>query len=113
MNWRSIVRHLDRSRDVKPAVYRVHRLAGLLLFAGALFTLDRLWFQLEPGAFGRIFAGWADGELRVVLAEALHLFLLAGNGLALAIALVVIFRPSLLKNLERWTDRFYGTRHIS
>jgi hypothetical protein len=51
--------------------------------------------------------------LRVVLAEALHLFLLGGNVLALAVALVVVFRPSLLKRVERWADRFYGARHIS
>jgi hypothetical protein len=113
MSWRNVMRVLDRPRDAKRALYRVHRLAGLLLFAGALYTLDRLWFQLEPGAFGRIFAGWAEGELRLVLAEAFHLFLLGGNVLALAVALVVIFRPSLLKRVERWADRFYGARHIS
>jgi hypothetical protein len=108
MSWRTWLARLDAPRDVKRTVYRAHRVAGLILFAGALFTLDRLWFHYEPEVMARIFAGWGHGELREVFAEALHLFLLAGNALALVLAIVVTFRPSLLKGLEHWADRVYG-----
>ena len=108
MSWRTWLGRLDAPRDVKRTVYRAHRVAGLILFAGALFTLDRLWFHYEPEVMARIFAGWGHGELREVFAEALHLFLLAGNALALVLAIVVTFRPSLLKGLEHWADRVYG-----
>ena len=93
---------------MKRALYRTHRIVGLVLFAGALFTLDRLWFRYEPGVIARIFEGWGHGELRTVFAEAAHLFLLAGNALALLLAVLVVFRPSLLKGLEHWADRVYG-----
>jgi hypothetical protein len=108
MSWRAWLARLDEQRDVKRAVYRTHRLAGLLLFAGAVFTLDRLWFHYQPEAMARILDGWGHAELREVFAEALHLFLLAGNALALVLAVLVIFRPSLLKGLEQWADRTYG-----
>lgn len=108
MNWRAWLARLDEPRDVKRAIYRAHRIAGVLLFAGAIFTLDRLWFHYEPGALARIFEGWGHGEVRAVLAEALHLFLLVGNAFALVLACLVIFRPSLLKGLEQWADRTYG-----
>ena len=112
MNWRAFLQRLDEPRDVKRAVYRVHRLAGILLFAGALFALDRLWSTYES-VLARVALGWGNADLRVILVESLWLFLLLGNALALAASLVVVFRPSLLKGVERWADRFYGLRNSS
>jgi len=106
MNWGALVRRLDEPRDLKRAVYRVHRLVGITLFAGGLFALDQLWFT-----YGRVLArvvdGWGRADLHAVLIESLWLFLIGGNAVALPAALVVVFRPSILKGVERWTDRFY------
>jgi hypothetical protein len=112
MSWRALVQHLDEPRDTKRAVYRVHRLAGIALFAGALFALDRLWFTYER-VLARFLHGWGNGDLQVVLVQTLWLFLIAGNAIAIPAALVVVFRPSLLKGVERWADRFYGSRNSS
>ena len=108
MNFKRVLQRLDEPRDAKRAVYRAHRLAGIALFAGSLYTLDTLWFVSEPGAFARTLHDWASGDLSAVLAETLWVFLFLGNCIALVAALIVIFRPSLLKGLERWTDRMYG-----
>jgi hypothetical protein len=110
MSWRTLLQRLDEPRDVKRAVYRVHRLAGMALFAGALYTLDRLWFSYER-VLARVIHGWGKPGLQGVLVESLWLFLLIGNAVALVASLVVVFRPSLLKGLERWGDRFYGSRN--
>jgi hypothetical protein len=108
MSWRTWLAKLDETRDVKRVIYRGHRIAGILLFAGALFTLDRLWFHYEPEVVARLFEGWGSADLHIIFAEAIHLFLLLGNALALVVAFLVIFRPSLLKGLEHWADRVYG-----
>jgi hypothetical protein len=108
MSWRSWLAQLDQPRDVKRAIYRAHRIAGLVLFAGALFTLDRLWFHYEPEALARLFDGWGRAELRLIVAEALHLFLVFGNALAVVLAFLIVFRPSVLKGIEQWADRVYG-----
>ena len=97
---------------MKRAVYRVHRLEGVLLFAGALFALDRLWFTYER-VLARMLHGWGKLDLNAILVESLWLFLLLGNAVALGASLVVVFRPSLLKGVERWADRFYGMRSSS
>ena len=112
MNWRAFFQRLDEPRDVKRAVYRVHRLAGTLLFAGALFALERLWFTYQ-NVLTRVLQSWRNPDLNVILVESLWLFLLIGNALALVASLVVVFRPSLLKGVERWADRFYGLRNSS
>jgi len=113
VSWRALIRSLDESRDVKRAVYRGHRIAGIALFAGALYTLDRLWFAYEPGALARVLKSWGSGDLQAIFAQSLWFFLFGGNVAALAAALLVVFRPSLLKGLERWADRIYGTRNTS
>jgi len=113
VSWRALLQRLDDPHDVKRAVYRGHRIAGLALFAGGLYAFDRLWFVYEPGTIARIVRSWGQGELGVVLVESAWLFLLAGNAAAVVAALVVVFRPSLLKGLERWTDRIYRTRNTS
>ena len=113
MRWGALLRRLDEPRDVKRALYRGHRIAGLVLYAGALYTLDRLWFAYEPPVLARLLHGWGHGELNALFVKTLWLFLLIGNIAALAAALVVVFRPSLLKGLERWTDRIYGRGNSS
>ncbi|TMH43294.1 MAG: hypothetical protein E6H54_12060 [Betaproteobacteria bacterium] len=112
MNLRAFFQRLDKPRDVKRAVYRVHRLAGILLFAGAIYALDRLWSSYAR-VLGRFIDAWGYAGLHGMLVETLWLFLLIGNALALPASLVVVFRPSLLKGLERWADRFYGLRNSS
>jgi hypothetical protein len=108
MSWRAWLSRLDSPRDIKRPLYRAHRVAGLLLFSGALFTLDQLVFQSTPALFAQLFAESGHPVTRIVLAEAMHLFLILGNALALVFGAVVIVRPSLLKGIERWADRVYG-----
>lgn len=91
-------RTLDESRDVKRVLYRGHRICGLLVVAGALYALSALQWRYPEGLLG------------AVMLESLRLFLVAGNLAALAAGVVVFFRPSLLKPLERWADRVYRPR---
>ena len=49
------LRPLDRSIDVKRAVYRWHRVLGVLMFAGALYTLDVVAFSAKTEPLVRAF----------------------------------------------------------
>jgi hypothetical protein len=99
---------LDRPVEVKRAIYRWHRLVGLLVLAGAFFTLDALAFGFTTGAVVRTFRGAGSTALLALAFETLRIFLIVGNIAALLAALVLVFRPSLLKGIEGWADRSYG-----
>jgi hypothetical protein len=99
---------LDRPVEVKRAIYRWHRLVGLLVLAGAFFTLDALAFGFTTGAVVRTFRGSGSTALLGLAFETLRIFLIVGNVAALLAALVLVFRPSLLKGIEGWADRSYG-----
>jgi hypothetical protein len=101
---------LDAPHDVKRIVYRGHRIAGLLVVAGALYALAALWSPSQAPALARTFRDVGSPELAALIFESLRLFLIAGNVIALAAGTVVFFRPSLLKPLENWADRVYHGR---
>lgn len=98
---------LDQSIDVKRAVYRWHRVLGVLLFAGALYTLDVVAFSAKTGPVVRAFRDLGNPALVGLAVEAVRIFLIIGNVAALLAAAVLCFRPSLLKGLEAWGDRQY------
>jgi hypothetical protein len=102
-------RALDGTVEVKRVVYRWHRVVGILVFAGALFTLDALVFGFTSGALVRTFRGMGNTALLSVLFESIRVFLIVGNIAALIAAAILVFRPSLLKGVEAWADRSYGS----
>jgi hypothetical protein len=106
----SAARVLDRPVEVKRAVYRWHRLVGILVLAGAFFTLDALVFGFTTQALVRTFRGSGNTTLLGLVFESARIFLIVGNVAALLAAAVLVFRPSLLKGVEGWADRYYGPR---
>ena len=104
---------LDRPVEVKRAVYRWHRLVGVLLLAGAFFTLDALAFGFTTTALVRTFRGTGSSAILALLFETVRIFLIVGNVAALIAAAVLVFRPSLLKGVEGWADRSYSGRESS
>jgi hypothetical protein len=103
------LRTLDGSVEIKRVVYRWHRVMGILLLAGAVFTLDALVFGFTSAALVRTFRDLGNTAALAVAFDAARIFLIVGNVAALVAAAVLIFRPSLLKGLEAWADRSYST----
>lgn len=107
---RQALRPLEQPLDVKRMVYRWHRVLGVLVFAGALFTLDILVFNYKTNALVRAFRDLGDPTLLGLVFETARIFLIVGNVAALAAAAVLCFRPSLLKGVESWGNRYYSDR---
>lgn len=101
---------LDRPVEVKRTVYRWHRLVGILLLAGAFFTLDALVFGFNTSTLVRTFRDLGNPAVLGLAVEAVRIVLIVGNIAALAAAGVLVFRPSLLKGVEGWADRYYSSR---
>ena len=113
ISTREATQPLDAPRDIKRFVYRSHRVVGLLVVAGALYTLDILTFGFQTGALVRAFRDLGNQGVLVMGFESVRLFLIAGNVAALAAGAVLCFRPSLLKGIEAWADRSYAPRASS
>jgi hypothetical protein len=110
---RQAFQRLEEPIDVKRVVYRWHRVAGVLIFAGALFTLDVLAFSYQTGALVRAFRGVGNPAVLSIVFEALRIVLIVGNVAGLVAAAILCFRPSLLKGLEAVGDRYYSGREAA
>jgi hypothetical protein len=100
---------LDQPRDVKRLVYRWHRAVGLLVIAGALYSLDTLTFGFGTEPLVRAFRDLASPTTLRLTVDSLRLLLIVGNVAAILAGVFLCFRPSLLKGVEGWADRQYGT----
>ena len=107
---RQALRPLEQPIDVKRFIYRWHRVVGVIVFAGALFTLDVLAFNYRTGALVRAFAGSGNPAILSIVFEALRIVLIVGNVAGLAAAVILCFRPSLLKGLEAIGDQQFSAR---
>lgn len=107
---RQAFQKLEEPIDVKRVIYRWHRLAGVLVLAGAIFTLDVLVFTYHTGALVRAFRGVGNPVILGIVFETLRIVLIVGNVAALVAGAILCFRPSLLKGVEALGDRYYSGR---
>lgn len=97
---------LDRPRYQERFIYKHHRIAGLMIIAGAIYTLFimiqkidvKLLVALLPQIGGQFWSHWFYGVA--------YALMISANLLALVIGLIVLVRPSMLKILETYMNKW-------
>jgi len=100
---------LDRPRYQERFIYKHHRIAGLLIISGAIYTLIMMFLKFDikilvaqlPQIGGRFWTEWFYGLV--------YTLLISANLLALLIGLIVLVRPSVLKILETHMNKWVVT----
>jgi len=110
VSTRAAVKPLEEFRSISRPLYRMHRLVGALICAGALYSLIVLGRPSGGEAIAKSLRSIGPAPFSAWLAESLRYILLAGNFGALLFGLVFIARPSALKKLEAWADRRISER---
>lgn len=100
---------LDRPHYKERILYRHHRLTGALVSGVALLCLLRLGLDVDSGRLAVVIRYLADTPFQVWLYQQLYWILLASLVLALLAGLVILVRPSALKRLEAWGNRWIQT----
>lgn len=96
---------------VERHVYRYHRVFGSALLAGAGYILYSLWFRYDKAAALDSFREYNPQVVAWLLDSAVFLLYLTST-FALAVALCLVIRPSLLRGFEIWANRWFTTRHM-
>ena len=113
VSTRSAMRALEEQHSISRPLYRMHRLVGALICAGALYALIVLATPYGEAAITKSLAGIGPQRFASWVSESLRIVLLVGNLGALLFGLVFILRPSALKGLEAWADRRISARQAS
>lgn len=98
-------RKLDEQRHFERFFYRHHLLMGVLIVAGSLYSLGFIW-RLQGSELLVLLPALDNPVLLDILQAALGYLLLLGNVFAFVIGVVVLVRPSLLKGVEGWSNRW-------
>ena len=95
---------LNRPRWVERYFYRHHRLVGTLLLIGAIFILYTFLFNYNLRRISAVmpYGNWG-------LWDALIGMLLIGGVLAALVGVIVLTRPSLLREIEKSSNRWIAT----
>ena len=106
VDTRAMFGALDRPRNLERFFYRYHRTLGVLIVLGSGYVLWRWVFDYERSEFMALLGRrWlADGLDWIP--TALEVTLVALHGAILAVGLLILFRPSVLKGLERTANRW-------
>jgi hypothetical protein len=99
-----IEEHFDRPRWVERMAYRHHRLVGGVLFAGALFILYTFVFTYNVR---RISAAIPTGSWRLM--DVLVGLLIIGSVVAALVGIIILAKPSLLRDVEKSTNSWVST----
>jgi hypothetical protein len=110
VSTRSALRPLEAHRSIARPLYRMHRLVGTFICAGALYSLAVLGSAKGEAAILHSLGSLGPARFSAWLSESLRYILLTGNFAALLFGLVFIVRPSALKRLESWADRSISAR---
>jgi hypothetical protein len=110
VSTRAAIRPLEEHRSVSRPMYRMHRLFGALICAGALYSLIVLGMPSGESAIVKSLSSIGSVRFSAWVSESLRYILLAGNLGALLFGLVFMVRPSALKSLETWADRRISAR---
>ena len=113
VSTRAVIRPLEEHHSISRPLYRMHRVVGALICAGALYSLFVLGMPSGEAAIAKSLSGFGPPRFSAWLSESLRYVLLAGNLGALLFGLMFIARPSALKSLEAWADRRISTRKAS
>ncbi len=102
---RAALRPLEEHHSISRPLYRMHRLVGILICVGALYSLLVLGTSQGESAMLKSLAGLGPPRFSAWISESLLIIVLTGNLGALLFGLVFIVRPSALRGLEAWADR--------
>lgn len=100
---------LDSPRSVERVLYRNHRLVGVLVLCGALYTLYSLLFSFNKQAVVALLSRGANSHLIGWLMDTLVVALVISSVLAAVIGIFLVVRPSLLRSFEQRVNSWYST----
>ena len=105
------IEFLDKDIEISEFFYGHHIATGLLLVAGAAFSLFFFLFSLDVSKFASIFFGTrANIFTAELIASTITWIGTIGCLVGLVFGLLMVFRPDLLKRIENKLNSWFETR---
>ena len=100
---------LNKPRYQEQKIYHYHRIFGALFAIFAALSIYMLGFYTSIDTILKGLEAFADGAFYEWLFVNLYYMILALNVIVLGISMVIFVKPSLLKQVETWSNRWIQT----
>jgi hypothetical protein len=104
---------LEAPRKLELPTYGRQRIIGIALVACALYALYVMVYSYNSSALVNAFRGPIPPVILQVIFEVIQLFLVVLNIFVLAVGVVLMIRPKLVRAMESWADRQYSTEQYA
>ena len=111
VSTRKAMKPLTMPIKSEPFIYRHHRLFGISILLGAGYVLYTLVFRFSAATFlHAVYGSRPPAQTMVWFVEALVIILALTSILALLVGIYLVIRPSLLKGVETWSNKWITLR---
>ena len=100
---------LDTPKSVERFFYHHHRVFGVLLVLGAAYVLYTFAFAFDYSTLSAQVMLFRSRTVTDWLLNALSFLNISFSIVAILVGAIIFFRPSLLKGLEEWANKWYVT----
>lgn len=100
---------LDAPRNHERIFYKYHRLFGIVIILGSAFSIYFLMIRNGVRSTAESVASLSDSLLASWLLETGYYILSGGCILAIMAGIIIFLRPSVLKSVESWGNRWIDT----
>ena len=112
-SFRRSTRVLEIPNYVDHAFYHHHRIVGLVITLTSAYVLYYFTQVYHAAIITDFMAGSKYTDIVEILAASVRLFLLWTGLATLVIGVIIFVRPSLLKGIETWSNRWISTRQAT
>lgn len=106
---RKIDKPLTMPHFVEPVLFKHRNMLGIGITIGSATSIFLL-MDVDADLLQPIFLGPFSHFTAKILASYTESFLLIGNGICVAVGLLILFFPHLLSSIEVYTDKWYTLR---
>lgn len=110
---RKFTRAVEIPNNVDRVFYRHHRIIGSLVSVLSLYVLYYFIFVYDHAMVNQFLKSTGNAMVYDTLISAARLLMLICGAVILLIGVTIFFRPSQLKSIERWANRWISTRQAT
>jgi len=109
VSTRKLIKPLTTPRYIEPVLLKRPALLGGGIIVGAVTSI-LLLKQYDAFVFQPIYTATFDEQTSLILAGYTRAFLLIGNGLCIAVGVLLVYFPEKLHSIGRYTDKWLTFR---
>lgn len=112
-SFRRSTKFLEVPVNIDSMFYRHHRVVGVIVTLTSAYVLYYFSLVYDAALIAEYLTGSVYASVVDILINTLRLFMLFSSVFILLIGIVIFIRPSQIKTVEAWANRWVSTRQAS